>query len=303
MILYGKIDFRNQTNLLCALHSFFTIFFSHLSSNVLAVTNVIRCIDIISLNMKNPTNFGTNSRKNFEKQLLFRMGKIEVILLAVICLLFLFNSHFIIFMRLTDDATDMSEENFIKVNHTVLTCFPSRTNQKLYYEFYTKIWPTIDLFLYSYIPFIVMISSTIVIMRKLCKANNSLNKTKQTSINKDIELSDMNSLDDCLDESIQKKGLPKCQKAFEKESKKRSNRNNQIYRLLIALNVAFFVMVTPLVLCNSLKIVEIENHNFFDIVYILAYLNHCLNFIFYGMTCELYRNALKALIFKPRNAF
>ncbi len=55
-------------------------------------------------------------------------------------------------------------------------------------------------------------------------------------------------------------------------------------------NKSRFALVTPLVFCNSLGWLE-DNDNTLrlELVYILAYLNHCLNFLFYGMSCEMYR--------------
>lgn len=60
-------------------------------------------------------------------------------------------------------------------------------------------------------------------------------------------------------------------------------------------------MVTPIVLTNSLRIFEIDNEDIiFESFYVLAYLNHCLNFIFYGLSCELFR---KVLIVKIKHFF
>ena len=73
-------------------------------------------------------------------------------------------------------------------------------------------------------------------------------------------------------------------------AKKRSKKNSQIYKLLLTLNLFFFVLVTPLVLSNSLGLLkEIQYGIKLELVYILAYLNHCLNFLFYGLSCEIYR--------------
>jgi len=80
------------------------------------------------------------------------------------------------------------------------------------------------------------------------------------------------------------------------EHKKRTKRNNQIYKLLLSINIAFFVLVTPLVMVNSFKIDE--NNSFFDLVYILAYSNHCCNFVFYGLSCKLFRKTLKSFFTK-----
>ena len=47
-ITFGDYDFRNTSNLVCSIHSFLTIYLSHLSSNVLAAIGVFRCVEIIT---------------------------------------------------------------------------------------------------------------------------------------------------------------------------------------------------------------------------------------------------------------
>lgn len=307
MIIYTKVDFRNTDNFICSVHSFLTIFLSHLSSNTLAIANVVRCIDIISLNLKNGTRNKSGSTKNW-----FNIGRVELILLCLMVVLFVFNSHFLLFMRLTD-SSEINDNNDYQLltknnynnNSVYLTCFPSKTEQAIYFEFFTRYWPWIDLFLYSYIPFMIMISSTIVIIIKLCQANNNLKKTRRSSLNitqREIEMSELNSLDDHENaqrtgDSIRSKRV-KPKRLVRTETKRRNHRNLQVYKLLVSLNIAFFIMVTPLVLSNSLKSPEIENYALFDLVYILAYLNHCLNFVFYSITCELYRKAIREYFLK-----
>jgi hypothetical protein len=80
----------------------------------------------------------------------------------------------------------------------------------------------------------------------------------------------------------------KSAKLKDTQMKKRSRKTNQIYQLLIIINVCFFVMVTPLVLSNSLGIL-MENKILMELVYIMAYSNHSFNFIFYGFSCKMYR--------------
>jgi hypothetical protein len=273
IIIYAKIDFRNMSSIVCSLHSFFTIFLSHLSSNLLAVTNVVRCIDIITI-----------KPKKLKQPKLFNMRKSKIIFLVVMCLLILVNSHFIVFMRLIE-INDFENQSNQSVSPQ---CYPSKSDQPMYFYFYTKIWPTIDLFMYSYIPFILMISSTIAIMFKLYQTNQKLkdkNKNKENS----KEFTEMDSI---VNDNRYRERL----KSAYDEHKKRTRRNNQIYKLLLSINIAFFVLVTPLVMVNSFKIDE--NNSFFDLVYILAYSNHCCNFVFYGLSCKLFRKILKSFFTK-----
>jgi hypothetical protein len=125
-----------------------------------------------------------------------------------------------------------------------------------------------------------MITSTIIIIYKLCSANVNLKKRYEPS-ETSIEL----TTEKC---SKTKKEVSENKFAFE-AAKRRSQRNNQVYRLLLSLNVLFFILVTPIVFCNSIKLLDKHDEAIIELVYVLAYLNHCINFVLYGLTCELFR--------------
>ena len=123
-------------------------------------------------------------------------------------------------------------------------------------------------------------------------------KSRSRLVNEPMEMTELN----CSAEgqhSIQKKSSD----ILNEEIKRRTKRNNQVYKLLISLNITFFVLVTPLVLCNSLMLLKTENIFVVDLVYVLAYFNHCLNFVFYSVSCEMYRIILIQGIKKLLNFF
>ena len=125
-----------------------------------------------------------------------------------------------------------------------------------------------------------MITSTLIIIYKLFKSNrNFKNKFEEV----DIELTND------LKKSKNKTSFL--------EAKRRTKRNNQVFKLLIALNVTFFILVTPLVFCNSLRILDTLDENIFQLVYLLAYSNHSFNFVFYGFTCEQFRKIFLKKLF------
>jgi hypothetical protein len=66
------------------------------------------------------------------------------------------------------------------------------------------------------------------------------------------------------------------------------SRNNQVFIILLTTNTLFFCLVSPLVVLNAFGNIQ-ENTAFTTIAYILAYANHALNFIFYGISCKSYR--------------
>ncbi len=294
-ITYGDYDFRNTSNFLCSFHTFLTIYSSHLSSNVLAAVGVFRCTELTSFKTKITRNQNlsridrnissnqsayivySSNRIKLHQRLLDGCGKVEIIMLIIILIIFIFDSHFLILMRLSPDLyqniTDNSTSNYV--------CYPSFETNAYYFFFYTVVWPWIDLFLYSYIPFTVMMTSTIVIIYKLYNANKNL-KYRSHEDTKEIGRK----------KTFKRKNGTKKSKCIVEAAKRRKQRNSQVYRLLLSLNAMFFVLVTPIVFFNSIKLINRNDETILELVYVLAYLNHCVNFVFYGFTCELFRITL-----------
>ena len=280
IIIYFDYDLRLISNLMCSFHSFLTIYLSHLSSNTLAAISISRCFKLIRLKpVKNEMKKLTKAtsvdntandiflRKN-NRKFKITFGHADYTILLIMVILFLFDSHYLIWMRLSD--IDISNSTIS--NQTLKQqCHPSLINQFYYNKFLANTWVWIDLFLYSYIPFVIMMVCTVLITYKLCKVNKNIGRSKSSdNNNKQRSITNQNQL------------------LF----KKRAKKTNQIYQLLILINVCFFVLVTPLVLSNSLGILVIENKIILELVYILSYLNHCINFVFYGLSCKIYRTIL-----------
>ena len=296
-IIYGNdYDFRTSSDFVCSFHSFLTIYTSHLSSNVLAAIGVFRCTEITSTKLSRQSILNKNAMKsrrklsNSERNIVYstnemtiyqrftkNFGKVDLIMLIIMLIIFAFDSHYLIFMRLAADPYQNITENQT-INYI---CYPTSETNVYYYNFYLTAWPWIDLFLYSFLPFLIMTSSTIVIIYKLCSANRNLKKRYQSN-----EITNKIEKKNKVSKETIRKNI-----AF-KDAKKRSKRNNQVYRLLLSLNILFFIFVTPIVLCNHLKLLDLNHRNILESVYVLAYLNHCINFILYGLTCKLFRSVL-----------
>ena len=297
-ITYGNFDFRNTSNFVCSFHSFLTIYTSHLSSNVLAAIGVFRCAEITSSKSSAPKMSKLNKSSNFKSerkrdksivysthekkcyQRVFKsIGRVELIMLIIMLVIFVVDFHYLIFMRLTIDLNQYDAEN-----ETIsYVCYPSYSNNSSfsYFGFYTTIWPWIDLFLYSCLPFTVMMTSTTIIIYKLCSANKNLKQRyKPTETQSDME----NNIKPSK-ERVENRYVIKA-------AQKRAKRNNQVYKLLLSLNSIFFLLITPIVLCNYFKLLNRKYEMILELVYVLAYLNHCINFVLYGLTCELFRTTL-----------
>jgi len=331
VINYTGYDFRSYSSLTCSVHSFLTLYLSHLSSNVLAGVSVFRCVTIANLKPVKPLNptagnvINRRSNKPFVQRFLSAFGRADLFVACIMITLFLFDCHYLIWMRLSylqnseanltamwqqyadvfSNDTRWSPLSSLNVSETeqlgptLKICHPSDIDQKTYSEFLRNQWLWIDLFLYSYIPFFVMIGCTIIIIYRLFKINKNLKTTQSSSMKRDesTRKSSANGLSSCIDHagcSSFKSESHRRRKSASRSilAKKTSRKNRQIYKLLLTLNIFFFVLVTPLVLANSLNLIKENNHLFRDFVYMLAYLNHSLHFVFYGFSCEIYRTIL-----------
>lgn len=313
VIVYTGYDFRTYSNFLCSLHSFLTLYLSHVSSNILAGVSVFRCVTITSLkpvkpipvkNQDTPRGrqksifqqlFKSNSSSN--KRFLDNFGHADLCVLFIMVLLFFFDCHYLIWMRLSVFDSSVSYLNGTNqlngtniILHTI--CHPSESNQRFYYEFLRNSWIWIDLFLYSYIPFVIMIVCTVLIIYRLFKINRKL-KVNLKKRNPVVKLNDSGDINLMLTQSTECRSMATPKPSLAAEAfRKSSRKNSQIYKTLLTLNIFFFVLVTPLVLANSLDLLNESNQIFRDFVYILAYLNHTLNFVFYGFSCKIYRTIL-----------
>jgi hypothetical protein len=182
VLVFADYNFRNHSNVVCSLHSFLTIYLSHLSSNILAAVGVFRCVTITTLrpvksNLMRSTNaaaasiaqtivldekqrrqMNSNNNNNVKseklhivysnnarsssliRRLMPRWDQVDVIVFAIMLVVFFFDFHFLIFMRLnleTTTTTNGTNETLA----TALTCYPSSIQSGAYYSFYTYVHP------------------------------------------------------------------------------------------------------------------------------------------------------------------
>jgi hypothetical protein len=145
-------------------------------------------------------------------------------------------------------------------------CFP--IGGFYYNYFYNHVWNWIDACIYSFIPFLIMIICSIIILVQIRKKTPSLVVNRNSKMNKKLQ-------------------------------EKATRRNNQLLIMLTATN--FYFILTSLPYCvthlisNSEKIFE-EFGLFLLIIYILAYSNNSVNIIFYALFSQKYRQGLIYLI-------
>lgn len=280
VIAYLDYDFRNYSNFVCSVHSFLTLYLSHLSSNILAAVGVFRCVTLTTLrplkpavrvvkNSSSPNAGGvgavtmtaaatlpavaaaaatlthvsptlmSNNRTTINghshispnhslspkcqtkvvysrssqsegcilKRIISNFDNADLVVAAIAFVIFLFDCHFLVLMRLdlieigseivnvtialnatnhSNSSTNMNAtaattmtRQVVQKQH-ILTCYPSPERSKIYFEFYTQVYPWIDQFMYSYIPFGIMIVSTIIIIHRLFTINKQLKTTTKS---------------------------------------------------------------------------------------------------------------------------
>ncbi len=158
------------------------------------------------------------------------------------------------------------------------------------------------MFLYSYIPFMIMITSTILIVYRLFVMTRRKKASTLTTLDKSTSITDLvvfkkGTTSKSPDTRPQKRThqQKKLQLNDEVITKTRRKRN-QTYWVLMMLNLAFFIFVTPLVAFNTKGFWGSEEIR--DICYVLSYMNNCVYFFFYIITCESFREVLLAEIKK-----
>jgi hypothetical protein len=138
-----------------------------------------------------------------------------------------------------------------------------------------------------------MIVCTILIIYRLFKINQKLKVNLKKRNNPVVKLNDSSDIKLMLTQTTECRSIAAPKPSLAAEAfRKSSRKNSQIYKTLLTLNIFFFVLVTPLVFTNSLDLLNESHQILRDFVYILAYLNHTLNFVFYGFSCEIYRDIL-----------
>ena len=217
IIAYTKdsYDFRYYSDLICSLHSFLTMYFTHFSSILLAAVSVDRVYVLSKLRPNKKTTpklimtqqsnkLNTRPNNTSRNQLLLknikpkkystlkRFTNVEFITISIGCIIFAFDSHFLFWMRLNSFETVHGENSTNSTRESL--CYPSE-NDKLYSYFFKKIWPWFDMLLYCIIPFIIMIISSTLIILRLLKLNHSvkyLNEKAKSKIDERKQNDDSN---------------------------------------------------------------------------------------------------------------
>ena len=279
-------------------------------------------------NQSSPNLFVTKHSRSHR-----RFTSVEFITLIIGFIIFLVDSHFLIWMRLQTFEMKSSENSTnVSVTQEIL-CYPSEKD--IFYSYFFKnIWPWLDLLLYCIIPFTIMIICSILIIFRLFKLSQSLKywnkkinkiidadsvagnnrrnsiqiekKVNQNLLKKTTDFSSNNNLSNLnMSETNDNNKAMKRVVSSNDIQKRRARKNRHIYNVLLCLNLVFFLLVTPVVIFNSFDLLEFNNNNgiLVSVCYFLAYSNHTFNFIFYLLSSKPYRDIFNNLFTKYKTYF
>ena len=284
LLTYGYlVIIRLNSNFFCRFHTFITYFLTQMSSLVLMVVSIDRKKNTLSLISISKLKLNTNCK--------LKLGKVEKTILFIAFILFLVNLHYLIFLNLNlvdendfllakNETQNFAEKEILsnitklntdgsiiktfnttgykKINQNnnsiFLMCFPKHST--IYSYFLTHVWIWIDTFIYSVMPFLVMLICSIQIIVEI--------KSKSKSF-------------------IKRKTLVAI---------KSRRRNNHLLVMLTVTNIYFILCSLPL--CISMvyykfKGPQSDTHSFQTFFHILAYSNNSMNFIFFGLFSKKYR--------------
>lgn len=146
-------EIRNQSSILCSVHSFLTYFLPQCSSVILMIVNVDRAFKLKHIHKRKKPLTGYKC-----------YHRVDVVLCTAITTLLILNSHFILFLRL-DHSDDYYGSS---------VCYPVQESHLVYRNF-LHVWIWIDLFIYCIVPFMVMVLCSIYIVAKILARRRQLN--------------------------------------------------------------------------------------------------------------------------------
>jgi hypothetical protein len=280
-----EFEIRIYSTITCKIHVFLTYYLTHLSSIILMVVSIER---LYTIHNKKFYCCLLNTTKRFiifiavllaliNSHYLYFFSlnsdyRVEYNSLKIInCSNYTINAN-----KLMEESNDnlenylsfnkcyINDDNKININSSLtnlidesvpfLICYP--INNPTYSYFLDVIWVWVDSSLYSFIPFVVMTISSLLIIAELVKTSRRI-KNKNTN------------------KSISKNNL---------------KRNKQILQLLVLTNFFFIFFSLPYSISNN-NIVSISYQSLY-FIHMLAYTNNSINIIFYYVFSTKYRSTL-----------
>jgi hypothetical protein len=311
LISYLNFVIRDLSIFTCRIHVFFLYFFTHLSSFTLVAIWIDRAICLNYIAYAKKYCVPSKAHKVMARNCLIAV---------------LINFHSLLFLgsdaKLNSTVSPYLNSSIIVDNSTVkyqvinkitdidnMRKFQCRSEKdSLYEKFIEPYFEWIDWLTYSLIPFIIMIICTFFILKAVFKSNSSTSKSNAMKFRHSVvkltkqdqdNISRMSLNDDEL-----KVNTVSCNSRSVLKKARAFNATKHLTYTLLTTNLFFFCLLNPLLVILMLKSsgdIKKTNKILLNSVYLLAYTNHSLNFIFYGISSPQYREYLIECFVKCRN--
>ena len=298
-----QIEVRKYSLFTCRFHTFGTYLLAQSSSTILMLISIDRAlvmshkrISFIFRKKKNQSEMKklknelslskteNNSPKSLSK--FSKLRRIDAIILATFFILILFNSHFLLFLGLNLHEINDNNQNIFEIKNSTnftqsnnspnfsieyeLNCYPKTGDHYRYFLDNIYVW--FDIFVYSFVPFLIMSVCSGIIIFRIRKSTKKY----------------FNSL-------LNKRSVNKSNFYRKLKRNHRLKRNRQLLYMLLITNVYFFLSSLPYCITFLMYRGSIDNNQLQFSVHTLSYTNNAINFIFYGISSQKYREELKKL--------
>jgi hypothetical protein len=316
LVRFGfDFELRTVSNFTCRLHTFLTYFLTHASSTILMAISIDRALVITNTSISSLFSTRRKKTKHAPSQVrsastdssarkfsLYRLllnyfHRVDLFMMGILFSLGLLNCHYFFFMNLNlivEPTTESSSTPTIPETTTIsyvsvteassatkssssesfYVCFPLEGT--LYNKFLMSTWTWIDICVFSLIPFVVMSICSVIILAKI---RSKSKKFFEVLVDKSSERS----------KSI---------------VYRRMRRNRQLLYMLLITNLYFLLSLLPY--CVSFVMFKGQKGETTGqlLVHMLLYTNNAINFLFYGLSSQKYREVFSEIFCNAKkNAF
>jgi hypothetical protein len=265
-----KTDVRRLNLFTCKLHVFLTYFLGHLSSLLLCTISIDRVISVMFL--KKAKEFCTPRTALY-------------VTIGLITFNFFLSSHFLIFE--SGYINNISEEENMLPNYNNQSMNNSRyeirqevvcetRNGTIYNDLVQNLWKIIDMSIYAFIPFIIMLICSVIIIFRVAQQSKKFENKKKKTANKS-------------EKKISGQTIATQSNQSRSNDDKFSSRTRNLALMLIPVNVLFLMFLAPVVITIYIYHRLSEDQLTLAIVELLSYCNFTLNFFIYFLTSSKFR--------------
>lgn len=258
-----KSDIRKLSLFSCKTHVFLTYFLSHLSSLLLCAISVDRAISVMFLR---------KAKELCTPRIAFKVT------MVLILFNFLLSSHFLVLDSGHQITQNISNQTFVSIQ-----C--DADINSTYHKFVEHFWKLIDMTMYAFLPFLIMLTCSLIILVRVAQQSKKFNTKKS----KKATSSSSNS-------NGTKKEKEELITANSQSVRNFSARTRNLALMLIPVNILFLIFLAPVVIAMFTYNRLGEDLLTLAIVEFLSYFNFSLNFFIYFLTSSKFREEFLKLV-------